>query len=151
MITFFPLPGGHIMLAERFVDRAFSFTLGWNYWYCWNFLLPAELSASAVLIDFWDKDVNNAVWITMCLAVVFSINMCGAGVYGEAEFIFEYRPFFYTLFYHTHSIVRPTVRSRLLRLQVQTSTFIERTSFLLTFLSSSHSRNRARSWRRSES
>jgi yeast amino acid transporter len=90
MITFFPLPGGHIMLAERFVDRAFSFTLGWNYWYCWNFLLPAELSASAVLIDYWDKDVNNAVWITVCLLVVFSINMCGAGVYGEAEFIFAY-------------------------------------------------------------
>ena len=32
MVAFLPIPGGHIKLAERFVDPAFSFTLGWNYW-----------------------------------------------------------------------------------------------------------------------
>src|SRR5277367_3165203 len=33
MIVYFPIPGGHITLAERFVDPAFSFAMGWNYWY----------------------------------------------------------------------------------------------------------------------
>ena len=33
MIAYLPIPGGHIALAERFVDPAFSFALGWNYWY----------------------------------------------------------------------------------------------------------------------
>jgi amino acid transporter len=33
MIAFLPIPGGHIKLAERFVDPALSFTMGWNYWY----------------------------------------------------------------------------------------------------------------------
>ncbi|KAH9944440.1 amino acid permease [Epithele typhae] len=88
MIAYLPLPGGHIKLAERFVDPAFSFTMGWNYWYNWTIILPAELSAAAVLINFWNKSVNNAVWITMCLAVVVGINLFGAGAYGEAEFIF---------------------------------------------------------------
>ncbi|KAI0824226.1 amino acid permease [Trametes gibbosa] len=88
MVAYLPLPGGHIKLAERFVDPAFSFTMGWNYWYNWTIILPAELSAAAVLINFWNKSVNNAVWITMCLIVVITINMFGAGVYGEAEFIF---------------------------------------------------------------
>ena len=32
--------------------------------------------------------VNNAVWITICLIVTVVINMFGAGVYGECEFIF---------------------------------------------------------------
>jgi amino acid transporter len=50
--------------------------------------LPAELSAAAVLINYWNKEVNNAVWITMCLIVVVIINALGAGAYGEAEFIF---------------------------------------------------------------
>jgi yeast amino acid transporter len=50
--------------------------------------LPAELSAAAILINYWNKTVNNAAWITICLVVVIAINMCGAGVYGEAEFIF---------------------------------------------------------------
>ena len=33
MIIFLPLPGGFIKLAERFVDPAFAFATGWNYWY----------------------------------------------------------------------------------------------------------------------
>ena len=36
MSAFLPLPGGFIKLAERFVDRAFAFAIGWNYWYSWT-------------------------------------------------------------------------------------------------------------------
>ncbi|RDX55228.1 amino acid permease [Lentinus brumalis] len=88
MIAFLPLPGGHLTLAERFVDRALSFTLGWLYWYNWAITLPAELSSAAVVIRYWNESVNTAVWITMCLVVVLVINAFGAGAYGEAEFIF---------------------------------------------------------------
>ena len=28
---------------------------GWNYWYNWTIILPAELSAAAVLINYWNK------------------------------------------------------------------------------------------------
>ncbi|KAF8078426.1 amino acid permease [Lyophyllum atratum] len=87
MVAYLPIPGGHIKLAERFVDPAFSFTLGWNYWYNWTIILPAELSAAAILIGFW-SDVNPAVWITIIMIVTITLNMFGAGVYGEAEFIF---------------------------------------------------------------
>ncbi|KAH8102603.1 amino acid permease [Cristinia sonorae] len=88
MIAYLPLPGGHIRLAERYVDSAFSFAMGWNYLYNWCIILPAELSAAAVLINYWNQSVNNAVWISICLIVVVIINLFGAGVYGEAEFIF---------------------------------------------------------------
>ncbi|KAI0732334.1 amino acid permease [Fomitopsis betulina] len=88
MIAFLPLPGGHIRLAERFVDPAFAFTMGWNYWYNWTITLPAELSAGAVLIGFWNDTINKAAWITIFIVVVIVINLFGAGVYGEAEFIF---------------------------------------------------------------
>lgn len=88
MIAYLPIAGGHISLASRFVNPAFSFTMGWNYYYNWIIVLPAELSAAAVLINYWNKEVNNAVWITMCLIVVVIINALGAGAYGEAEFIF---------------------------------------------------------------
>jgi len=88
MIAYLPIPGGHIKLAERFVDPALSFTMGWNYWYNWTIILPAELSAAAVLIGYWNKEVNPAVWITVCLIVTVFINMMGAGVYGECEFVF---------------------------------------------------------------
>lgn len=79
----------------------------WNYWYNWTIILPAELSAAAVLINYWmdgriksvpsafifDHDSDNfhfsdALWISICLIVVVVINMLGAGVYGECEFVF---------------------------------------------------------------
>ncbi|KAF8148387.1 amino acid permease [Crassisporium funariophilum] len=88
MVAYLPIPGGHIKLAGRFVDPAFSFTMGWNYWYNWAILLPAELSAASVLIGFWNKDINPAVWVTVCMLFVIFINMLGAGAYGEAEFWF---------------------------------------------------------------
>ncbi|KAI0704873.1 amino acid permease [Cytidiella melzeri] len=88
MIAYLPIPGGHIALAERFVDPGFAFAMGWNYWYNWTIILPAELSAAAVLINYWNQSVNNAAWITICMVVVVGINMFGAGAYGEAEFIF---------------------------------------------------------------
>ncbi|KAJ7179428.1 amino acid permease [Mycena filopes] len=88
MVAYLPIPGGHIKLAERFVDPAFSFTMGWNYWYNWIIVLPAELSAASVLIGYWNDKINPAAWITIIMVVVIAINMCGAGVYGEAEFIF---------------------------------------------------------------
>ncbi|KAJ7507445.1 amino acid permease [Mycena galericulata] len=88
MVAYLPIPGGHIKLAERFVDPAFSFTMGWNYWYNWIIVLPAELSAASVLINYWNHTVNDAAWIAIIMVVVIGINACGAGVYGEAEFIF---------------------------------------------------------------
>ncbi|KAF8271351.1 hypothetical protein EI94DRAFT_1720420, partial [Lactarius quietus] len=69
MVSYLPIPG------------AFSFTMGWNYWYNWTIVLPAELSAAAVLIDFWDKDTKvNSAWVTICLVVVIAINFMGAGM-----------------------------------------------------------------------
>lgn len=59
-----------------------------NQQYNWIIIMPAELSAAAVLINLWNKSVNNAAWISICLIVVVVINFLGAGVYGECEFWF---------------------------------------------------------------
>jgi yeast amino acid transporter len=116
MIAYLPIPGGHISLADRFVDSALSFTMGWGYWYAIgsNFcsypadmplrcncavILPAELSAAAVLIGYWNHNINPDVWIAVTLVVTITINMLGAGAYGETEFIFAYGLFFSSLEY----------------------------------------------------
>jgi len=88
MVSYLPVEGGHITLAKRFVDPALAFAMGWNYWYNWVVSFPAELSAAAVLINFWNKSINNGVWIAVCLIFVIAINMLGAAAYGEAEFWF---------------------------------------------------------------
>ncbi|KAI9567930.1 amino acid permease [Boletus coccyginus] len=88
MSAFLPLPGGFIKLAERFVDPAFAFATGWNYWYQWTLTLPAELSASAAIISYWDSTAATvpAIAISAGLVIAIGINSLGVGAYGEAEF-----------------------------------------------------------------
>ncbi|KAJ7873291.1 amino acid permease/ SLC12A domain-containing protein [Mycena olivaceomarginata] len=88
MVAYLPIPGGHINLRSASLTLRFRSRWGWNYWYNWIIVLPAELSAASVLINYWNREVNNAAWITIIMVVVIGINMLGAGVYGEAEFIF---------------------------------------------------------------
>ncbi|POY76820.1 hypothetical protein BMF94_0072 [Rhodotorula taiwanensis] len=87
MVAHLPVAGGHITLARRFVTPALGFAMGWNYWYNWVIVLPAELNAAAVLISYWSS-ANPAIWITVCLVVAVLINLGGARAYGEAEFWF---------------------------------------------------------------
>jgi amino acid transporter len=75
-------------LAQRYCGDAMSFAMGWFYWYLWTILLPAELSAVAVLFGFWLPDVNPAAWIILALVVVTILNSCSVRVYGESEFWF---------------------------------------------------------------
>ncbi|GAA5937777.1 uncharacterized protein JCM15063_002113 [Sporobolomyces koalae] len=88
LVSHLPVAGGHITLARRFVSPSFAFAMGWNYWYNWTIVLPAELNAAAVLIGYWDKTTNPAVWIAVCLVVAVAINFGGSRAYGEAEFWF---------------------------------------------------------------
>ena len=88
MIAYLPIAGGHIKLAERFVNPALSFAMGWNYWYTWMIALPAELSACATLMHYWVSPKYDPLWIVGCFVVVLGINLLGSGAYGEAEFFF---------------------------------------------------------------
>jgi amino acid transporter len=88
LTTLLPVPGGQVTLAGRFVDPAMAFAMGWNYWYSWTITLPAELSAAAVLIDYWNQTINNAAWITILAVVVIVINFLGTRAFGECEFWF---------------------------------------------------------------
>lgn len=47
---------------------------------------PAEITAAAGLIEFWDNvNVSPAVWITIFMVLVAGINFCPVRAYGESE------------------------------------------------------------------
>lgn len=50
--------------------------------------VPAELSAAATLVQYWNTSINVAVWITIFLVFVLIINFAGVRLYGESEVIF---------------------------------------------------------------
>jgi yeast amino acid transporter len=90
MSTWLPLPGAIPQYCARYVDPALGFAVGWNNWYQCAITLCAEISAAAVLVQFWDQNekVNPAVWITIIIILIVCLNIFAVSIYGEAEFIF---------------------------------------------------------------
>lgn len=88
MATWLPLPGAVPIYAARYVDPALGFVLGWNYWYQFAIGVPIEVSAAAVVIDFWPNAVPDVVWIVVLWIPMILINCFPVRIYGEAEFVF---------------------------------------------------------------
>ncbi|KAH6667596.1 amino acid permease [Halenospora varia] len=86
--AFMPVTGGFVRHATAFVEPALGAATGWNFWYTMAISVPAELSAAATLVQFWDSTTNPAVWITVFLVVIVILNFCGVKLYGESEVIF---------------------------------------------------------------
>lgn len=83
-----PLSGAIIRHAEYFVDPALSFAQGWNSIYSNIISVPAELTAAAVIVSYWDDWTTAAAWIILFGALLIIANLLFVRVYGEMEFVF---------------------------------------------------------------
>lgn len=88
MATWLPLPGAIPQFCARYVDEAMGFAVGWNTWYSSSITLCAEISAAAIVISYWNDEINPAAWISMIIVLVICLNIFAVAIYGEAEFIF---------------------------------------------------------------
>ncbi|TPX15461.1 uncharacterized protein E0L32_004441 [Thyridium curvatum] len=88
MTTWLPLPGAIPQYCARYVDPAMGFAVGWNIWYLSTVAICVELIAAAVLVTFWNDSINPAVWISILIVVILSLNVFAVSIYGEAEFVF---------------------------------------------------------------
>ncbi|KAF5523635.1 Proline-specific permease [Colletotrichum aenigma] len=86
--SFMPATGGFIRHATKFVEPALGAATGWNFWYTMAISVPAEISAAATLVQFWNTSVNPAVWITVFLFFIIVVNFAGVRLYGETEVVF---------------------------------------------------------------
>lgn len=81
-----PLPGSFILYGSRFVDQAFGFALGWNYWYNWAITIAVELVAASIVMQYWLPDVPGIVWSAIFLLLTFLINFFSVKGFGEVEY-----------------------------------------------------------------
>lgn len=90
MATWLPLPGAIPQYCARYTDEALGFAVGWNNWYYSAITLCAEISAAALVIQFWDQNekYNQAIWISLIIIIIVFLNIFAVAIYGEAEFIF---------------------------------------------------------------
>ncbi|KOS16722.1 General amino-acid permease GAP1 [Escovopsis weberi] len=85
----FPLAGSFSSWATRFLDPSWGFAMGWNYALQWLTVLPLEVIAASVTISYWDQSLPGAIFVTIFLLTILTINMFGVKGYGEAEFTFS--------------------------------------------------------------
>ncbi|KAG7445116.1 general APC amino acid permease [Guyanagaster necrorhizus] len=75
--------------AARWVDPAFGFAVGWNYFYGQAISVPVEVAAAVILLTFWDNNASHAAIYTAVICVfVCAINIFGVRYFGESEFFF---------------------------------------------------------------
>ncbi|MDF0604771.1 amino acid permease [Neisseriaceae bacterium TC5R-5] len=86
MAAFMPVSGTFQVYGSRFVDPAFGFAQGWNYWYNWAITIAVELAAAAIIMQYWLPAVPGVVWSAAFLLIIFGLNYFSVKGFGEAEF-----------------------------------------------------------------
>lgn len=88
MAAWLPLSSGFTGYATRFCDPALGFALGWTYFFKYIIITPAQLTAAALVIQYWKpkEEVNPGVFITVFLVAIVTINWFGIKFFGEFEF-----------------------------------------------------------------
>ncbi|KAM6496675.1 general amino acid permease 1 [Amanita muscaria] len=89
MTTWAPVSGTFPHFAARWVDPAFGFAVGWNYFYTIVISTPVEVTAATILLTFWDPNTKHQIiYIAVVCITICSINIFGVRYFGEAEFFF---------------------------------------------------------------
>lgn len=57
MVTYLPISSPFIRFAGRYVDEAFGFAAGWNFFVFEAALVPFEIVACNVIIHYWSDAV----------------------------------------------------------------------------------------------
>ncbi|KAI0437803.1 putative amino acid permease [Xylaria telfairii] len=84
----FPVAGSFSSYSTRFLHPSWGFAMGWNYALQWLIALPLEIISASIVTTYWNDSLNKAIFVTVFLLAIVSINLCGVKGYGEAEFIF---------------------------------------------------------------
>lgn len=89
MATYLPVTGAFTQYASRFVDPSLGFSMGWIYWLSWAVTYALELTATGLIIQYWDESLNIAIFIAIFWVIITAINYLPVSFYGEVEFWFS--------------------------------------------------------------
>lgn len=69
MSTYMPITGGFIRHAGHWVDDAWGFMAGWNFFIYESLTVPFEISAVNLLLGFWSDNVPPAAVCVACIVL----------------------------------------------------------------------------------
>ncbi|KAK3491602.1 putative carnitine transport protein [Neurospora crassa] len=86
MVTYLPISSPFIRFAGRYVDEAFGFAAGWNFFIFEAAMVPFELTACNLIIHYWSDAVPVGGIIAITLVIYGLVNLLAVEWYGETEF-----------------------------------------------------------------
>ncbi|KAK3307578.1 amino acid permease/ SLC12A domain-containing protein [Chaetomium strumarium] len=86
MVTYLPISSPFIRFAGRYVDEAFGFAAGWNFFVFEAAMVPFEITACNVIIHYWSDVVPAGGIIAITIVLYGLINVLAVKWYGEVEF-----------------------------------------------------------------
>ncbi|WZH44115.1 amino acid permease/ SLC12A domain-containing protein [Fusarium acuminatum] len=86
MATYMPITSAFVRMAGHWVDEAFGFMAGWNFFLYEAILIPFEISALNLVLTYWRDDIPVAAVVAGCIVAYFILNAFTVKWYGEAEF-----------------------------------------------------------------
>lgn len=86
LTTLYPTGGAFTKLGERFVDKAFSFVVGWNYFIIWVAVLANEYNTLSSIFMFWSDKVPIWGYFLLFWFFFLAFQLMGVTAFGEAEF-----------------------------------------------------------------
>src|SRR5688572_3675960 len=86
MVTYLPISSPFIRFAGRWVDEAFGFAAGWNFFVFEAALVPFEVVACNLILNFWTSAIPTAAVVTITILLYALINVLAVKWYGESEF-----------------------------------------------------------------
>ncbi|KAJ5994498.1 Arginine permease CAN1 [Penicillium sp. IBT 35674x] len=84
--TYLPVSGAFTSYATRLIDPSLGFAMGWIYWFSWAITYALELTATGLIIQYWDPTINTAIFIAVFWVVITILNLLPVNFYGEVEF-----------------------------------------------------------------
>ncbi|KAJ5941539.1 AAT family amino acid transporter [Penicillium verrucosum] len=89
MATWIPMASGFTGYATRFCDPSLGFALGWSYWLKYIVVTPNQLTAAALVIQYWvpREQVNPGAFIAIFMVAIIIGNYLGIEFFGALEFV----------------------------------------------------------------
>ncbi|KAJ6127186.1 Arginine permease CAN1 [Penicillium sp. IBT 18751x] len=87
--TYLPVAGAFTSYATRLVDPSLGFAMGWIYWFSWAITFALELTATGLIIQYWDPTIQISIFIGVFWVFITALNFLPVNFYGELEFWFS--------------------------------------------------------------
>lgn len=72
MVTYLPISSPFIRFASRYVDEAFGMAAGWNFFVFEAAMVPFEITACSMIINYW----SDAVPVAAIIVIVLVLFVC---------------------------------------------------------------------------